>query len=115
MEAQKYIIPKHKRGDTWDGISSITITSNNQPVVLTGAVIKMELREDIDAPVALTLSTTDNTIVVTDALQGTFTIPPILINIPFGKYFYDIQITFANGVVKTYIDGTWEITADITK
>lgn len=110
-----YNIPSHRRGDTWDGISSIVITSNGQPVNLTSAAIKMELREDIDAPAVFTLSTTDSTIVITNPAQGTFTIPPILVDIPFGKYLYDIQITFANGVVKTYVDGSWEITADITK
>jgi hypothetical protein len=110
-----YDIPSHRRGDTWDGINSVAINSNDQPINLTGAAIKMELREDIDAPATFTLSTTDNTIVITNAAQGTFTIPPILVDIPFGKYLYDIQITFANGVVKTYVEGTWEIVADITE
>jgi hypothetical protein len=113
--AYTYVIPKHRRGDTWNGINSIVITSDGSPVNLTGASIKMELREDIDAPVALTLSTEDGTIVINDPLQGTLTIPPILIDIPFGNYLYDLQITFANGVVKTYLLGTWEIVADITK
>lgn len=113
--AYTYNIPDHRRGDTWDGISSIIITSNNQPIDLTSAVIKMQLREDVDAPAVFTLTTTDSTIVVTNALQGTFTIPPILVDISFGKYLYDIQITFANGVVKTYVAGNWKIVADITE
>jgi hypothetical protein len=110
-----YDIPKHRRGDTWDGINSIVITSDGSPINLVEASIKIEFREDVDAPVALTLSTEDNTIVVTDASQGTFTIPPILVDIPFNKYLYDLQVTFANGVVKTYLSGTWEIVADITE
>lgn len=113
--AYTYNIPDHRRGDTWDGINSVAINSNDQPINLTGAIIKMQLREDVDSPAALTLSTTGSTIVITNALQGTFTIPPILVDIPFGKYLYDIQVTFANGVVKTYVKGTWEIVADITE
>ena len=108
-----YNIPPHRRGDTWPGINSITIVVNNNPLPLSGSVAKMEFREDIDAPPVLTLSTLDNSIVLS-ATPGVIVIPPKLINIPFGKYQYDLQVTFANGVVKTYMSGTWEIVPDIT-
>lgn len=109
-----YNIPPHRRGDTWPGINSITIVVNDTPISLSGAAIKMEFREDIDAPPVLTLSTSDNSIVI-GAQPGVIIIPPKLINIPFGKYQYDLQITFINGVVKTYMSGTWEIVPDITQ
>jgi len=112
---KKYDIPKHRRGDTWPGINSITIATNGVPVNLTNATIKIDFRRDIDTPVALTLSTTNGDIVITQPLQGTFSILPKLIEIPFGTYMYDLQVTFANGVVTTYMEGSWEILADITE
>lgn len=32
---------------------------------------------------------------------------------PFGKYVYDIQITFANGDVDTFIKGEMELTPEV--
>jgi hypothetical protein len=110
-----YNIPSHRRGDTWDGINSITINVNGSPINLTNATVKMEFRQDLDSPVALTLSTTDGSIVITNAAGGVISIPPKKIEVPFAKYLYDLQVTFANGVVKTYMSGTWEITPDITE
>ena len=48
-----YTMPPALRGDTWSGITSITITNSGVPISLSGALIKMQLREDLDAPVAL--------------------------------------------------------------
>jgi hypothetical protein len=108
-------MPPALRGDTWPGITSITITTNNVPVSLSGASIKMQLREDLDAPVVLELSTANGGITITNPLSGIFQIPPQIIDIPFDTYNYDIQVTFPNGVIKTYIAGTWVITPDITE
>lgn len=109
-----YNIPKHRRGDTWKGINAIGIRINGVPVNLSGARVDMEFREDYDAPVAFSLSTTTSTISILPSLSA-FTIPPILVDIPPATYKYDTQITFANGTVDTYMDGTWEIYFDITK
>lgn len=110
-----YDIPTAKRGDTWDGINSICISVNGVPANLTGASIKAEFRKSIDSPVALTLSTDNGGIVVINPTGGLIQFPPKLIEIPFGTYMYDLQVTYANGVVKTYFSGTWIITPDITE
>ena len=110
-----YRIPPHRRGDTWDGINSITITVNGTPVNLTGAQVKMEFRQSIDSPVVLTLSTQDGSIVIMNAAGGIIQIPPQKIEIPFTTYLYDLQVTYPNGTVKTYMSGTWEIVPDITE
>jgi hypothetical protein len=111
----QYTIPSHLRGDTWDGITSIVLHKNGIPLNLTGATIKMEFREDIDSPVVLELSTTNGKITITNALSGTISIPETIIDIPFGKYVYDLQVTLTSGYNKTYMRGTWEIVADITE
>lgn len=108
-----YDIPPHRRGDTWDGINSISININGVPIVLSGAAIKMEFRQGLDTPVAMTFSTTDNTIQILNA--NTIRIPPRKIEVPFAKYFYDLQVTYPTGVVKTYMSGSWPIVPDITE
>ena len=112
---QTYIIPKHRRGDTWVGIPTFPITLNNSPVNLTGASIKIDFRKGVDTPVALTLSTANSSILITQPTQGIISIPSRIVTIPFGIYLYDIQVTFSSGVITTYVEGSWEIIADITE
>jgi hypothetical protein len=107
-----YDIPTHRRGDTWDGINSISISVNGVPVVLSGARIDMEFRQDIDSPVAMTFSTTTSTIQILNA--NTIRILPRKIEVPFATYQYDLQVTYSTGVVKTYMSGKWPIVPDIT-
>jgi len=109
-----YNIPRHRRGDTWDGFKSVGIRTNNIPINLSGAIISMEVREDYDAPVSFSLSTLTSTIKILPSLSA-FTIPPVVVDIAPAKYFYDIQITFPSSIIKTYMDGRWEIYFDITK
>lgn len=108
-----YTIPRHRRGDTWDGINAIGIKVNEVPVDLNGAAVKMELREDYDSPVAFTLSTTTSTISILPNLSAV-TIPAIVIDIPPTTYMYDLQVTYPSGTVKTYLEGKWEIYFDVT-
>jgi hypothetical protein len=110
-----YDIPDHRQGDTWDGINSICIQVNGIPANLTGASIKADFRRSIDSPVVLSFSSTNGSIIVTDASGGIIQFPPRLIKIPPGKYFYDLQVTYPTGVVKTYFSGTWIIISDFTK
>lgn len=107
-----YNIPCHRRGDTWDGINSITIRVNGQPVNLSGSTIKMEMRQSIDSPVVLSFSTEAGSIQI--VTPTSMRILPRKIEIPFGNYLYDVQVTHPDGRVKTYLEGTWEISADIT-
>ena len=42
-------------------------------------------------------------------------LPPDTKTLPIGRYVYDIQITFANGTVKTVVGpAIFEITAEVT-
>jgi hypothetical protein len=108
-----YDIPSHRRGDTWDGINSISININGVPVNLSGAEVKMEFRQSVDAPVAMTFSTATSSILLLNA--NTIRILPKKIEVPFAKYYYDLQVTYPNGAVKTYMEGTWPIVHDITE
>lgn len=110
-----YNIPRHRRGDTWDGINTIGIKVNGVPVNLSAAEVSIEFREDYDSPVALRLSTTNSTISVLPDLSS-IRILPVLIDIPPATYLYDLQATYTTPptAVKTYLEGTWEIYFDVT-
>lgn len=108
-----YNIPKHRRGDTWDGINKIGITINGIPAVLSGARVAMQLREDYDAPAVLSLTTDTSAIIILPDLSSVKILPTI-IDIQPATYKYDLQVTYPNLTVKTYLEGTWEIYFDIT-
>ena len=110
-----YTIPDQRRGDTWNGINSITLKISGVPVDLTGSIVRMQFRETVDTPAALTLTTENSSIVFTNAVSGTVRVMPLsVVDIPFGKYYWDYQIKYPNNVTKTYMEGTWTITSDIT-
>ncbi len=109
--ASTYDIKKHKKGDTWNG-GTFTLEVNAAPADLTDAAITSTFRDPNGDPRA-TFSVDDG-ITITDAAAGEFKFDKQVINWPAATYIYDIQITFANGDVKTYIAGTWPICQDAT-
>lgn len=109
-----YNIPKHRRGDTWDGIPSIGIKENGIPVNLSGAFISMEFREDYDSPVAFSFSTAASTILIQESLSS-INIPARIIDVPPSTYLYDLQVVYPTTRTKTYLQGSWEIYFDVTK
>lgn len=118
---QRYDIDVYKR-DTWDGIT-ITMTTSTDggvtstPMDLNNTTITMQIKINAtdDSPV-LQLSTTDNTVTITDATNGVFKINPINISLDAGMYYYDIQFNFAaSNKIKTYMFGTFNVTQDVTQ
>lgn len=109
----QYNFPKAYHGDTYKQIS-FAVGVNGMPQDITGAEIRMwiVLRSAIPA---LKLSTEDSSIVISDAANGAFHIPAFIVVFPAGVYTYDIEIKFADGRIKTYMKGTFEVENDITK
>lgn len=110
-----YTIPPHRRGDTWNGINTISFTVSGTPLNFTGANVKMEFRQKTDTPVTFSFSTETSEIQFVDAGNGVIRIMPQIIEVPPSKYYYDLQVIYPNGVTKTYMVGTWTVFADITK
>jgi hypothetical protein len=46
--------------------------------------------------------------------DGIFKIDSQIVDIEIGNHVYDIEITFANGDVRTYVSGNWLIYQDIS-
>jgi hypothetical protein len=112
----RFDFPTHRSGDTWRGISSITILDHEVPIDLTGCKIYIQFRSiyNFASPVVLTLTTEDNTIKIENAVNGIISIPEQIINVPVGRYRYDLQIDFPDGASMTYMEGEFEIKPGIT-
>lgn len=115
-----YDFPSHISGDTWDGVSSITILSQGLPIDLTDCNIALQVRSvnSVASPAFIEFSTIDDTILIIEPLSGIISIPPRIVDIPVGRYNYDLQVTFPtlpNAYIKTYLKGEWEILATTTR
>lgn len=109
-----YDFKNHKKGDTFEGVA-FTVTKNGSALDLTGASIRMQLREKSETGTLGATYTDGDGITITDPTNGVFTFDKQIIDIRAQKYYYDIEITLASGDVKSYIYGTWTITQDVTQ
>jgi hypothetical protein len=46
---------------------------------------------------------------------GIIVIPEQVVDVPPAKYQYDLKVSLPSGEVKTFLEGTWEITSHITR
>jgi hypothetical protein len=82
---------------------------------LSGIAIKLEFRQGNErGKIAKTLSIS-NGLTVLDPINGEMTVDPFIVNFVAGTYFYDIQLTYPSGRVKTYIKGEMIVKEDTTK
>ena len=103
--AQTITIPTAERGDTFSG-QSFTLTVNDSLVDLTGATITLTLAGGHGS-----LTTTDSGgITITDAAAGEFEIDEQVINFSARTHNVELKFILADGSIKTYGEGTWEIT-----
>lgn len=100
-----YTMPEHKSGDYFEGVQ-FDIAVNGTPLNLAGATIEMILPASVSAP----LTSATSAIEISTSTTGRFTIMPQIISLRAGHHEYRIRITLANGRIKTYVRGTWNIT-----
>jgi hypothetical protein len=107
----------HIKGDTFDEVN-FEVKINNVALNLTGAVIKMQLRKNaydhVTTPALSLTSVASAGITITQPTLGRFKINSQIIDIEVFNYSYDIQITLSSGVVKTYINGFFDVIIDVT-
>lgn len=105
----------HIQGDTFEAVN-FQIIKNAVALNLTGAIIKMQLKKECGGVPILSLTTVASAgLTINNASIGLFRINTQIINIPEYNYLYDIEITFADGTVKTYVEGNFVIKCDITR
>lgn len=104
------------KNDTFSSVNfTIKDLGSGDPINLTGVDIHIQFRyrcktgsvvKDIEVGTGITL---------TDPTNGIFTIDeftPIVFEV--GEYYYDAQITFTDGSIKTYVYGTFKVLQDVT-
>jgi hypothetical protein len=106
-----YDFPKHVKGDTWS-VRTFTVEVNDLAKDLTGASIAMKVR-DCKGNVLLSLSVGSG-LTITVPTAGKFQIDAQVLDIIAGVHSYDIEITDAAGVIKTWIAGNLIIIQDKT-
>ena len=105
----------HIQGDTFEAVN-FEVKKNNTAVNLTGAVIKMQLKKECGGVPILSFTSVANAgLTITSAANGLFKINKQIINIPEYNYSYDIEIIFADGTVKTWVEGNFVVKCDITR
>lgn len=113
---QEIELTPHLRGDTWAGFAEIEILLNGEPVDLTGASARMQIRRSKGSPTLLMeWSTSDDTITLTEPSEGKFAVVGRVIDLPAGSVVWDIELTLASGRVLTVAGGSWEILGDVTR
>lgn len=103
---RKYNFPTHISGDTFNGVK-FRITKDDVPVDLTSAIIKMYCKSSPNN--VYEFSNTAENISILDAADGMFEFKKQIIILPVRIYNYEIEITFPNEDVYTWVKGTWEI------
>lgn len=100
-------------GDTWGGISSLSITVDGSPPSDDLASVKMEFRAgQTSSETLISLSSSDAAqINITSASDWTFTVPAQDLALLFAQspYTWAIQTTDVNGVRQTYLQGSLQV------
>jgi hypothetical protein len=106
-----------RRGDTFGGVKFI-FSLNGSPVSLLGCDILMQVRQEADAQnIIMQFSTADSEITIGGVDNNEVTILPKVVpaNAPARKCAYDVQITFPDSTIKTWVTGEFEILKDVTR
>ena len=112
MTPQSLTLESFTEGDTWEGIPSITIAINGAAPVSAMSLVTMRFKKAglaTSTAVVLT-SATPGQITITNAATWTFTVPEqIVTGLTVGKWTWQIRITNAAGVKKTYLADEIEV------
>ena len=99
------------RNDTWQQV--FTLLADTTPINLTGATVYIQVRKGCGGTLALTL-TNGSGVTIGGASNNQVTVSK-LVDIAKGNYVWDMQVTFASNVVKTYLEGDFIVYDDVTK
>lgn len=88
------------------------------PVDITGYIVKMQVRENVEATTVVLEISTANTYVALDGPHGVITLhvpAAITSTLVAGVYRYDMDLTDTSGFVTRFIQGFFEISGAITR
>lgn len=113
-----YNFPSHVKGDTFRK-RKITITKIINGVTtkedLTDCIIILQFKSTPTSPVKYEFTTIDESILITDPLEGEFELQDKILDVSPLTYVYDCQIKFPDTRVKTYFGGKHTIVDDVSR
>ena len=103
------------KNDTFSSVKFTIQDGNAVAIDLTGVAIAIKFRYRCKTGSVVKTLSIGSGITLTTPLSGIFHIDeytPIVMEV--GKYYYDVEITFTDGTIKTYVWGTFNVLQDIT-
>lgn len=103
------------KNDTFESVNFNIADGVGDPIDLTGISAHIQFRFRCKTGAVVKDITIGSGITLTDAVNGVLTIDEFTpITFEPDNYFYDVEITFTSGKIKTYVFGTFEVLQDIT-
>ena len=103
------------KNDTFESVNFNLKDGVGDPIDLTGVAIQIQFRYRCKTGSVAKDISIGSGVTLTDDVNGIFTIDEFTpITFEIGTYFYDVEITFVSGKIKTYVFGTFEVLQDIT-
>jgi len=99
------------RNDTWQQV--FTLLADTTPINVIGSTVYIQVRKGCGGVLALTL-TNGSGITLGGVNNNQITVKK-LVDIAKGNYVWDMQVTFADLTVKTYLEGDFIVYDDVTK
>jgi len=107
-------IANHKRGDTWKGMIMTCRDNNLLPVNLTGYTVISSFKDGPSGSLMFEFKTSNNTILIPVGTDGKIHFIKRKMDVPAGRYVFDVELTSPTGDVETIVESYWEITQDIS-
>ena len=107
MNPATLVLPDVVTGDSWNGLSEVSVTIDGIAPASSLASVVMEFRQTCpyDNPV-LTLTSDNGGVQITDVVNWVFNVPPVIMDLPPATYAYCLTVINMIGIVKTYLIGT---------
>jgi hypothetical protein len=105
---------KVTRGDTWEGFTFQILDDDFVPVsVVNISEVRIQFkRSPLQSTADFEYRLSTNSIL----LVGTeFKLIPLLLNFAVGLYFFDVQVEYLSGSIKTLFNGSINIVQDVTR
>lgn len=107
-----------KRGDTFNTRKITFRMGDGTPMDLTGVTAKMQFRASKNGNVIFEFNTSDGyfgLLTIPNPQNGEMFMMARVMTVPENKYMFDLQLTFPNTLVKTYLSDFWSILNDISR
>ena len=109
-----YEIPIRKLNDTFNSFPLTYLDGNLDPISLVGAGVVVQFRKGCKTGVVVAQFALGTGLTLVDAALGKIRVDEFICTWGAGTFFYDFEVTFASGVVKSWIEGQVIVTQDTT-